>query len=72
MKETLLSVGIDVGTSTTQLIFSNIYVENVSSMARVPEFRIVGKDIIYKSNIHRTPLTSATVINEDALTRDSS
>lgn len=69
MKETLLSVGIDVGTSTTQLIFSNIYVENVSSMARVPEFRIVGKDIIYKSNIHRTPLTSATVINEDALTR---
>lgn len=69
MKETLLSVGIDVGTSTTQLIFSNIYVENISSMARVPEFRIVGKDIIYKSNIHRTPLTSATVINEDALTR---
>lgn len=69
MKETLLSVGIDVGTSTTQLIFSNIYVENISSMARVPEFRIVGKDIIYKSNIHRTPLSSATVINEDALTQ---
>ena len=29
MKETLLSTGIDIGTSTTQLVFSEITVENI-------------------------------------------
>ena len=48
MKETLISVGIDVGTTTTQVIFSNITIENMSSGARVPEFKIVGKEIFYK------------------------
>ena len=28
MREELLSVGIDIGTSTTQLIFSKLIVEN--------------------------------------------
>lgn len=69
MRQTLLSVGIDVGTSTTQIIFSNIYIENISSLVRVPEFRIVGKEIFYKGEIHETPLTSATVIDEVELTK---
>lgn len=64
MKETLLSVGIDVGTSTTQIIFSEIQVENMSSGARVPEFKIVDKKIIYKGQIHFTPLASRTQIDE--------
>ncbi len=67
LKESLLSVGIDIGTSTTQLIFSKIYIENMSSGVRVPEFRIVGKDVFYKSDIYRTPLSSTTIINEKEL-----
>ena len=43
MKETLISVGIDVGTTTTQVIFSNITIENMSSGARVPELKFLGK-----------------------------
>ena len=67
MKETLISVGIDVGTTTTQVIFSNITIENMSSRARVPEFKIVGKEIFYKGKIHFTPLRSNTEIDETAL-----
>lgn len=67
MKETLISVGIDVGTTTTQVIFSNITIENMSSGARVPEFKIVGKEIFYKGKIHFTPLRSNTEIDETAL-----
>lgn len=63
MKEILLSVGIDVGTSTTQVIFSEIQVENMSSGARVPEFVIVDKKVIYKGEIHFTPLASKTEID---------
>ncbi|MGL5801298.1 MAG: ethanolamine ammonia-lyase reactivating factor EutA, partial [Cetobacterium sp.] len=36
MKEEIISVGIDIGTSTTQLVFSKITLENLSSGARVP------------------------------------
>ena len=67
MKETLISVGIDVGTTTTQVIFSNITIENMSSGARVPEFKIVEKEIFYKGKIHFTPLRSNTEIDETAL-----
>ncbi len=63
MRETLVSVGIDVGTSTTQIIFSEIQVENMASGARVPEFKIVDKKVIYKGDIYFTPLASRTQID---------
>nr|WP_242694125.1 ethanolamine ammonia-lyase reactivating factor EutA [Proteiniclasticum aestuarii] len=63
VRETLVSVGIDVGTSTTQIIFSEIQVENMASGARVPEFTIVDKKVIYKGDIYFTPLASRTQID---------
>ncbi len=63
MKEILTSVGIDVGTSTTQIIFSEIEVENLAAGARVPEFKIVDKKVIYKGKIYFTPLASKTQID---------
>lgn len=56
MQEKILSVGIDIGTSTTQLVFSNITIENTASSFSVPRIKIVDKEIIYRSNIHFTPL----------------
>lgn len=35
--ETLLSVGIDLGTTTTQLVFSRLTVRNEGSAFSVPE-----------------------------------
>ena len=43
MREELLSVGIDIGTSTTQLIFSKLIVENEASAFTVPRISIVDK-----------------------------
>lgn len=56
MKEELLSVGIDLGTSTTQLIFSRLTVENVAASYTVPRMVITDKQVWYKSEIYFTPL----------------
>lgn len=63
MKEALLSVGIDLGTSTTQLIFSRLTVENVAAGYTVPRMVITRKDIQYKSEIYFTPLITQTSID---------
>lgn len=63
MREELLSVGIDIGTSTTQLIFSKIIVENTASSFSVPRITIVDKEIIYRSKVYFTPLLSNKEIN---------
>lgn len=56
MSQSLLSVGIDVGTSTTQLVFSRLEIRNEASAFRVPDFSIGRKEILYRSKIHFTPL----------------
>lgn len=65
MKEEIISVGIDIGTSTTQLVFTKIVLENIASGARVPQIRIISKDIFYKSQVYFTPLKSQTEIDAE-------
>lgn len=65
MKETILSVGIDIGTSTTQLIFSRLTIENLASSYVVPRIHIVDKEVTYRSRIHFTPLISQTEIDAE-------
>lgn len=67
MHEVILSVGIDIGTSTTQLIFSRLTIENRASSYTVPQICIVDKEVIYRSKIYFTPLRSATEIDADAV-----
>ena len=67
MKQELLSVGIDIGTSTTQLVFSKITVENTASSYSVPRITITDKKIAYKSQIYFTPLINQTTIDCDAI-----
>ncbi|MDN4526637.1 ethanolamine ammonia-lyase reactivating factor EutA [Fictibacillus fluitans] len=54
--ETILSVGIDIGTSTTKIIVSRFSLENIAGASHVPKIEIVKKEILYKSPIYRTPL----------------
>lgn len=61
--EQILSVGIDIGTSTTQLVFSKLFIENTASSFAIPKVNIVDKKVIYKSNIYYTPLKSITEID---------
>ena len=69
MHEVILSVGIDIGTSTTQLIFSRLTIENRASSYTVPRIDIVDKEVIYRSKIYFTPLRSATEIDAEAVKR---
>ncbi len=52
----LTSVGLDVGTTTTQLIFSRLTVENRGSAFSVPEFAIGQRQVLYRSPVYVTPL----------------
>ncbi|MDO4492425.1 MAG: ethanolamine ammonia-lyase reactivating factor EutA [Clostridia bacterium] len=63
----ILSVGIDIGTSTTQVIFSKISVDNTASYFSAPRIAIVGKEILYKSAVHFTPLKSLTALDGDGV-----
>jgi ethanolamine utilization protein EutA len=56
LREVITSVGIDIGTSTTQLIFSKITIVNTANAISVPRIEILNTDIIYKSDIYFTPL----------------
>lgn len=56
MSERLLSVGLDVGTTSTQLIVSELTVENRASEFTVPEMEISQRRILYKSPVFFTPL----------------
>jgi len=63
MADVLRSVGLDVGTTTTQLIVSELTVENRASAFAVPQMEIVGRKILYKSPIHFTPLLSGELVD---------
>ena len=53
--ERLLSVGIDLGTSTTQLIFSDLTVENRAGPFAVPRMDITRREVRYRSPVRFTP-----------------
>lgn len=57
------SVGIDVGTTTTQVVFSRIFLEKGGGYGCVPEVKIAKKDVVYKSPIYFTPLISRDIVD---------
>lgn len=63
----ILSVGIDIGTSTTQVIFSRIAMENTGSYFSVPRVSIVEKEVVYKSPVYVTPLKTPVLIDGAAV-----
>ena len=65
--DVLLSVGIDIGTSTTQLVFSELTIQDMSSGFSVPRYEIVDKRIVFRSDIHTTPLLSPERIDADGV-----
>ena len=65
MKEVINNVGIDIGTSTTQLIFSKLTIENMATSYTVPRISIVDTEVVYKSDIYFTPLDSASNIDTE-------
>ena len=69
MADSLISLGLDVGTTSTQMIFSRLTVENRAGSFSVPELEIARREILYRSPIHFTPLLSESLVDAPALRR---
>ena len=67
MPETLLSVGLDVGTTSTQLIVSRLAIENRAGSFSVPEMDITRRQVLYKGQVHFTPLLDEAIVDAQAL-----
>ena len=69
MSEILCSVGLDVGTTTTQLIISELTVQNRASGFAVPEMEItdtlVGESVTEESPVARIEVKTRVYINPD-------
>ena len=63
MSERLLSVGLDVGTTSTQLVVSRLSVENRASGFAVPEMEITHREILYRSPVYFTPLVEGKLVD---------
>ena len=63
----LLSVGLDVGTTSTQLVVSRLEVSNRASGFAVPEFAIGKREILYQSPVYFTPLLEEKRVDAAAL-----
>ena len=63
----LLSVGVDVGTTTTQIVFSRLNLQDVSRPGQIPRIDITDRKVIYQSPIVFTPLIDSDTIDADRL-----
>ena len=63
----LLSVGVDVGTTTTQIVFSRLNLQDVSRPGQIPRINITDRKVIYQSPIVFTPLKDFETIDADRL-----
>lgn len=52
----LLSVGIDIGTTTTQLVFSSLALMDVARPGQIPRINITDRKVLFQSEIIFTPL----------------
>ncbi len=59
----LLSVGIDVGTTTTQIVFSRLVLQDTARPGQIPRIGITSKSVIYQSPIVFTPLADRETVD---------
>ena len=59
----LLSVGIDVGTTTTQIVFSRLNLADVARPGQIPRMAITQREVLYRSPIVFTPLSDRETVD---------
>jgi ethanolamine utilization protein EutA len=64
----MLSVGIDVGTTTTQIIFSRLTLSDVARAGQIPRIGITAREVLYQSPIVLTPLADRETVDAARLT----
>jgi len=63
----ITSVGIDVGTTTTQVIFSRLTLVNRAPASQVPVYEFIDREIIYQSPVVFTPIDFDGVIDNEKI-----
>ncbi len=64
---TIISAGIDIGTTTTQLVLSRLSLKNRMPGSQIPKIEITDKEVIYRSRIHMTPILNHATVDAAAL-----
>ena len=67
MSERLKSVGLDVGTTSTQMVVSELIIENRASSFAVPDMEIAQRKILYRSPVYFTPLLDESRVDGAAI-----
>lgn len=65
--DSILSVGIDIGTTTLSMVISRLSFSNTAVSYMVPRVDITEKEILYKSRIYDTPSLDDTHLNGDEI-----
>ena len=63
--ESIVSVGIDIGTTTMQVVFSRLFLEDTAGFFAIPDVEIVQKQNIYHSIPCFTPLKNEFEIDAE-------
>ena len=63
----LLSVGIDVGTTTTQFVLSRLNLADTARPGQIPRISITDKVVVYQSPIVLTPLAGPDAVDAEGL-----
>ena len=64
--KTIRSIGIDIGTSTTHLVFSELLLTE-DPASRTKKFKISQRKILYRSPIYLTPLLNNSTIDAEKI-----
>ena len=67
MSEKLISLGLDVGTTSTQMVLSELTIENLAGSFAVPEMEIRERRILYKSPVYFTPLIQGELVDGEKI-----
>ncbi len=65
--QSLLSVGIDIGTTTTQIVFSRLALSDVARPGQIPQMAITKREVLYQSPIVFTPLLDHDTVDAEQL-----
>jgi ethanolamine utilization protein EutA len=65
----MISVGIDIGTTTTQLVFSELTLVDVARAGQIPRIDIADRTVLHTSDIVFTPLLDSETIDAEGLSR---
>ncbi|HEY9787636.1 MAG TPA: ethanolamine ammonia-lyase reactivating factor EutA [Candidatus Obscuribacterales bacterium] len=63
--ESFITVGIDVGTTSTHLTLSRLFLENSSSVNQAPRLAIGERETLHEGEVYLTPLTKEGIIDAD-------